>query len=221
MSVQGEQPPQREPLVADLFHALNQPLSSLHCALELMISAPLPGETSRAMLTQSLAQVHQIAEYVVDIRELWEVSTPCESRIQLDELLREAVEDLGFASQPVRTEFLIETESCRVINERTRLKLVLTRLLEYAIDSSFAGQRVRIELNNNFPRAQLTIRLLRATNETSGPELVKDARERQTLERRQNLRLALAHELLGSRGGVLSIRDSEREISLGVSLALA
>lgn len=212
-----------EPLIAELFHALNQPLTSLHCALELMIGNPFLEENAREALIQALAQADQIVERAGDLQELWEASHARDaSEVALDLLLEEVVEEEQPAARVAGVEFVLRTEPCSVVDDRQRLRLALVRLLAYARDSVSIGHSLRVELTKTISQAQLTIRLPRArTSPNRPPFIAPDQRERQTWERCQNLRLAVVRRLLSLQGGFFSVWATERAICLRASLPLA
>jgi hypothetical protein len=202
---------EEDSLIADLFHALNQPLSSLHCALELMIGSPSSAETYRDTLIQALAQADQIAEYTAEIRELWEASSAEDvSAISLDELLRKVLEEELPDPRAVKAELVLHAAPFPVLADRQRLRLALRLLIAYGRDSVSADHRLRIGLRKAGSRAELMLHI--SKQKASGRESSFDAmdvRELQTRERHQNLRLAVVRRLLARRG-VLSVRAKEQ-----------
>lgn len=209
-------------LIADLFHALHQPLTSLHCALELMIGNPSAGATSRDGLKQVLAQADQITEYAADLRELWLLGHSEDlSIISLDALLREIVEEERMNATAGQVAFVLSTEPCSVLDDRQRLRLALRRLIAYAADLPSNDQRLRIELRKASSHAQLTVRIPKQIRIARAYPLATDSRERQTSERRQNLRLAVVRHLFSARSNLLSIWATEHAVYLRASLPLA
>ena len=60
---------QREQLVAELFHELNQPLTTLHCALELSLKK-VRSSKSRRDLEMALQQAKNIAKLISQLHEV-------------------------------------------------------------------------------------------------------------------------------------------------------
>ncbi len=64
----------RKELISDLFHALNQPLTTLRCSLELTLHQPVrAAEQYREALNHALDHAEQVVRLVSGIRELVEV----------------------------------------------------------------------------------------------------------------------------------------------------
>src|SRR5205814_2262620 len=87
----------RKELISDLFHALNQPLTTLRCSLELTLHQPVrAAEQYREALNHALDHAEQVVRLVSGIRELVEVDEPgAESEVlELDSYLQHAVMDL-------------------------------------------------------------------------------------------------------------------------------
>lgn len=61
---------QREELIADLFHELTQPLTTLHCCLELSLRKMPRSSESRRDLQIALQQAESIAELISQLREV-------------------------------------------------------------------------------------------------------------------------------------------------------
>jgi len=59
-----------EQLITEIFHQLTQPLTSLHCCLELCLNKMPHSSKSRADLQIALQQAEKIAELTAQLREL-------------------------------------------------------------------------------------------------------------------------------------------------------
>jgi len=62
----------RQKLLPPLFHSLNQPLTSVHIALELCLRQPLETEVCRQYLTKALEQTERVASLVASIQDALE-----------------------------------------------------------------------------------------------------------------------------------------------------
>jgi signal transduction histidine kinase len=81
-------------LTAELFHALNQPLTALHCLFELALHAPRSADEYRNYLQTGLAKTAQAVALSSGMRELLEAAEPCGASrtISMQYHVREAVE---------------------------------------------------------------------------------------------------------------------------------
>ncbi len=62
----------RQQRIADRFHALNQPLTTLCCSLELALSQPRTAEQYRDNLRDALTYAEQVAGLARGLREMLE-----------------------------------------------------------------------------------------------------------------------------------------------------
>src|ERR1700741_3237525 len=87
---------EQESLLPELLHALNQPLTSLRCSLEVTLLQPRDSEEYRRRLRESLKLTEDIMVLSRGIRELIDVEQPCSEprAIALDKVLRSAVREL-------------------------------------------------------------------------------------------------------------------------------
>jgi signal transduction histidine kinase len=191
-------------LIEDLFHALNQPLSSLRCTLELALEKPLSGEQCAETLRQSIAQTEQITACIADVRELWQSGDAGDEveGVQLNECLQEMLTDFLPVAETAGVELSFQAEPCRVQVEPQRLRQALFRLMEYSLESAGEGRSIGIDLTRVAQNAQLVIHLLQEKKSAKSADIFSiDAREPQTRERCQRLRLAVTRALLLARGG--------------------
>ncbi|HXZ80788.1 MAG TPA: hypothetical protein VEG30_12715 [Terriglobales bacterium] len=81
---------QRREHVSEAFHSLNQPLTALHCVIELALLQPRSGEEYRMRLRESLQLVDRIFEFTAGVREFVEAEDPgLQREFAIGEVLRE------------------------------------------------------------------------------------------------------------------------------------
>lgn len=83
--------------LAELFHELTQPLTTLHCCLELSLKKVPRSSKSRKDLQIALQQVEQIAKLIAQIREHVETGNGNNQCVQ--EALREPALPLAWPSR--------------------------------------------------------------------------------------------------------------------------
>jgi signal transduction histidine kinase len=165
--------------LAQLIHALNQPLTGLQCSIEVALVNPrTPDELVRCLrealeLTERMRTLVEAIREVVDLRE--EKNLEPEA-IELKTLLREILDDLEPAAETlgVRIAFDCSTDLSVVVSAaRRRLAGMVFRLLESALSSAARGSTVRIEAAGGLPENRILIRW-RAVSQISAfsrPEL--------------------------------------------------
>jgi hypothetical protein len=84
----------QNPWIPELFHALNQPLTALHCSFELALHQPRSEQEYRNCLLAGLEKAAQASALASGIRELFEAAEPDgkSSTLLLQDQVREAVE---------------------------------------------------------------------------------------------------------------------------------
>lgn len=87
---------EQETLLPELLHALNQPLTSLRCSLELTLLQPRDSDEYRRRLRESLALTEEITVLASGIRELIEVENPITQpgALAFDKILQSSVREL-------------------------------------------------------------------------------------------------------------------------------
>ena len=119
---------ERRELISDLFHALNQPLTTLRCSLELALQQPRTAKQYRDGLSVALKHAEQIAWLATGIRELLEADDADDDRqvLALEVCLQEAVVDLLPVAETAGVRLSFRRGSpCRVFFEPRRLAKLL------------------------------------------------------------------------------------------------
>ena len=136
---------ERRELLSELFHALNQPLTTLRCALELSLQRPHSEEEYRYTMEAALQQAENVTRLTCGIRELLEGDDPGDhpQAVALDASVQEAVLDWLPVAEAAQITLLAQNLSpCQVRFEPQRLRRALFHLQEFVLHSA-AGDAIR------------------------------------------------------------------------------
>ncbi|HEV2728736.1 MAG TPA: hypothetical protein VGV15_01780 [Terriglobales bacterium] len=215
----------RRVLISDLFHALNQPLTTLRCSLELTLHQPArEAEQYREALNHALEHAEQIARLASGIHELVEVDqSGAESEVlQLDSYLQHTVMDLLPVAEAAGVRVSLRRSSCcYVLFERQRLRSALFHLLEYVLGSSSSGSVVNIEALEQDGDAVIALGSSSNTALSAVQSLDGGDREFRERELARRLRLALARGIFESAGGRFHAETNAETFFLEVRLPMA
>ena len=216
---------ERRQLVAELFHALSQPLTALRCSLEMALSGRFAPGPSQENLRLALEHAEQIARLATGIRELVETVTPGSPSvvINLETSLGEAVMDLVPVAESAGIQLRFHApDACPVLAEPRRLRQALFYLVESALAAADAGESVQIEAGARDRQAVVLLTVSRNTGAANGvvawPEVAGEEKKRE-LGRR--LGLAIASRTFEAAGGSLYAEEGERCWRLRLQLPLA
>jgi signal transduction histidine kinase len=140
----------RSPL-AQLLHALNQPLTGLQCSMEVALAGPRTGEQYVRGLREGLELTERMRALVEAIREVVDGAEEKNAKpetTELEPVLREVWEDLKPVAEvkSVRMALDCATDSPLAVPVgRRRWAAVVFRLLESALSLAARGSVVRIE----------------------------------------------------------------------------
>lgn len=144
----------RSPL-AQLLHALNQPLTGLQCGMEVALARPRTPEQYAAGLRQGLELTERMRALVEAIREVADgLDENDDAKAQngewgtteLSAILLATVEDLKPVAESKSVSLVLECSSSLAVKaEPRRLTGVVFRLLESALSAAAGGSQVRIE----------------------------------------------------------------------------
>ncbi|HUK23259.1 MAG TPA: hypothetical protein VLV49_01670 [Terriglobales bacterium] len=213
-------PAQETELLADLFHALSQPLTALRCALELALDPRRTPGQCREGARAALDHAEQVAALCGGIRALVEAGDGGENpqALALGRMLRESVEDLRPLAEEQGGSLVLREAPAQgwVRFERQRLRQGLFCLLEYALNSG-PGAHITVDAGEQEDEAkvQVTVSRAQAAGEPAAEGLAGGQKE---LQRR--LALAIARRLFESAGGKLQVRHPREILQLELSLPL-
>lgn len=146
-------------LLADLFHALSQPLTTLCCSLELTLQQTPTEKQYRESVTRALAQAEQVSWLAMGIRELLDAGDagPDLEVLQMQAAVHDAVTDLLSVAElaGVRICYLPRSPGS-VRFEARRLRRGLFHLMGFVVGWG-GGAVVRIELSESGEQVVLAL----------------------------------------------------------------
>ena len=168
----------RRPL-AQLLHALNQPLTGLQCSMEVALAAPRTPEQYVRGLREGLELTERMRALVEAIREVVDLDEEKNETLEITELkavLRETVDDLKPVAEAKKIRLTLncsEPSSLAVRAGRRRMVSAVFRLLESALSLSARDNELLIETGSAAAESWLRIRWRgeRLTSSFSRPEL--------------------------------------------------
>jgi len=151
---------ERKPLIAELFHALNQPLTTLRCALELALLQPRTAEQTRETVRQALAQAERVAWLASGLQELMASDDAGDNRevLELEVYVQQVVIDLLPVAEAAGVQLSLHRNSaCCVLLEPRRLRQALLHLVECALSAARPGTTIKIEIREQDDDTMLTL----------------------------------------------------------------
>jgi signal transduction histidine kinase len=216
---------ERRQLVAELFHALSQPLTALRCSLEMALSGRFSPGPSQENLHLALEHAEQIARLATGIRELVETDGPGGASVivNLESSLGEAVVDLVPVAESAGIQLRLHApDPCPVLAEPRRLRQALFYLVESALAAAGPGESVDVEAGERDRQAMVLLTISRSRTPATGavpwPGTAGEEKDRD-LGRR--LGLAIASRTFEAAGGSLYAEEDERCWRLRLRLPLA
>jgi hypothetical protein len=149
----------RDPrLLADLFHALTQPLTTLRCCLGLSLKGHDVART-RQNIEVALQAAESVSGWIAGIRQLVEDAPPPQNAAtSLDEGLRDVIEDLGPVADSMGLTLSHASDPSLLLTiEPPRLRQGLFHLFEFALRSCEPGQHLKIKTATDGDGALLTV----------------------------------------------------------------
>jgi len=139
---------QQRQLVADASHELRTPLTSLRTNLELLARGqPIDPAERQQVLVELVGQMERLSTLVADLIDLArdeETTLPIED-VRLDEVVADAITDVGGRYPSVRFEAALEQTAVRGV--RSRIARAVTNLLDNAGKWSPAGGVVEVTVH--------------------------------------------------------------------------
>lgn len=125
----------KQQFVAELFHKLAQPLTALHCSLELALRKELTADEYRDTLGQALELSTRLIEMTKWERELAESSDPgTPARIDLAKLTREVAAEFSQLFEDCGRQFFVITDSLApVLADPLRMRKALITLIDASL----------------------------------------------------------------------------------------
>ena len=146
--------------LAHLLHALNQPLTGLHCSLELAAAAPRSGEQYVRTLREGLTLTSRMRILVEALRELVYSPQAAEaiSELHLDAMLANSLDQLRPVAEARGVRFQVAITTVLPIHaDRSCLAAILLRTLESAASLCQQASDLQIAAAAEGDRACVTI----------------------------------------------------------------
>jgi len=214
---------ERKPLVAELFHALNQPLTTLRCSLELALIQPRTVEQTNGTLRQALAQAERLAWLASGLQELMASDDAGDDRemLELDVYVQQVVMDILPVAETAGVQISLHRSSgCCVVFEARRLRQALFHLMEYALSAVRAGTAIRVEIRQQDDEALLTLETTPGPDPRELPaadaERLDEGPGRAELARR--LQLAIVRGIMAAAGGKFQLSSAGQALSFEIRL---
>jgi signal transduction histidine kinase len=166
----------RSPL-AQLLHALNQPLTGLQCSMEVALAGSRTSAQYAQGLREGLELTSRMRALVEAIREVVGAEEDGEGELEpetidLKTLLREALDDLEpvAAAMNVRMTLDCPADSSAVVKApRRRLAGVVFRFLESALSLAARGSLVQMETGGGAAEAWIRLQWHAGATSSAGP----------------------------------------------------
>ncbi len=137
----------RSPL-AQLVHALNQPLTGLQCSLELAVAGPRPTEEYVRVLREALDLSGRVRTLVEAMRELEDTYHPDLSGVEtfaLDELLRATAGELLPVALAQKSQIRFITQAPQLVQaNRCSMQALVFRFLESSLSLTREGGTLEV-----------------------------------------------------------------------------
>lgn len=209
---------EQESLLPELLHALNQPLTSLRCSLELTLLQPRDSDEYRNRLRESLRLTEDIVVLSSGIRELLDVEQPGGSptRVAFDRVLESSVRELLplAEAQDIRVE-LTCLPSLAVLGDSQRYLAALLHFLGFLL--SFAQKDDELTIRAGVEGNWVALSMLLEKREKNGTKLPSDCAESHG-SAKSYLRLLIARRIFEVEGGNVFVERENQRIRLSVKL---
>lgn len=199
---------ERRRMISDAFHSLNQPLTGLHCGLEIALQKPRSDSEYRQRIGNGLENAGMILQLVRAVRLLVEAADPGErfGTVDLALVLSQLKGELEVIGEALRVTVAVRCEtSCKVKADPTKLMAALGTLADEHLRSAHPGTQVEIEVTVEGCKALVTVR----KGSSGCPE-----REDGLNGKLSEIRCNAACCYLWSVGGEIEFRDGELSIVL-------
>ena len=148
-------------LISEVFHSLSQPLTALHCSLDLALRRDRTLKQLRASVQIALDNAERLRQRLLLVRALNDAVDPGDlsQPTDLSTLLRELGEDMRplFESVGQKLELHVDRDPLLVRGDSTRLAQALFCLLEYLFRYSPQTALLAIHLTHTEQKADICI----------------------------------------------------------------
>lgn len=208
--------PEQESLLPELLHALNQPLTSLRCSLELTLLQPRDSDEYRRRLRESLKLTEDITVLASGIRELIEVEQPIAQprAVAFEKILRSAVRELmPLADVEGVGMSLMCVPSLIALGDEQQLSTAVIYLLSFLLNRSSKGDELNVQAKRDGEESALAFELNENGAKGSGSKL-----SAKPGAARAYLRLLIARRIFEVAGGTVEVDLESERASIRIRL---
>ena len=207
---------EQESLLPELLHALNQPLTSLRCSLEVTLLQPRDSDEYRRRLRESLKLTEDITVLACGIRELIDVEQPIAQprAVSLDKILQFSTRELmPLADAEGVGISVLCTPSLAVLGDEQQLSTAIIYLLSFLLNRSSQGGEVNVQAKRDGEEIALAFELSEGVTQGSGskPPAKPGAA-------RAYLRLLVARRIFEVAGGTVRVDLNSKRGSIRIRL---
>lgn len=197
----------RRRLLAEIFHALAQPLTTLRCRLELGLRTPRSPEEYRTCLADSLDQAERTVRLILQFRNLAEIIDcgHAGETCRFDESLKIASEEIGALAEVRQIQIYVQPAPAVVVSGNGQcVSQMLFHLLQFSLDSAPAESELLARTERSRGALIFTVESkLEAATKAPDSELQARAEESGNQNPMRTLGLTVAEHILESLGGSL------------------
>lgn len=143
-------PDRQRDFISEVFHHLSQPLTALHCSLELALCRDETAEELRGSVVEALQCAERLRQRLLLVRGLNDADDTGDlsQSIDLASLFNELCDDLLplYDSANKRLVLTMKSEGLKIRGDRARLTQALFCFLEYLFRHSREGESVTIDI---------------------------------------------------------------------------
>lgn len=207
-------------VMADLFHALNQPLTTLGCCLSVSLQKPLLAKQYQENLKVAWRQTESISLITAAVRELVDSGDPQTNLkpVRLDDCLREVISVLVPVARRAGIKLDLNISELITIRfEHSRLQQAIFRLLQFALGSAPTGSRIELVAKASKLGARLSLHV----SSRQSPSSVKPIARHRPVVAGPRFDVVVARRIFESAGCSFRLHHSPGSSSVEVRLPLA
>jgi signal transduction histidine kinase len=207
---------EQESLLPELLHALNQPLTSLRCSLELTLLQPRDSDEYRRRLRESLKLTEDITVLACGIRELIEVEQPITQprAVSVDKILQTSVRELmPLAHAEGVGMSLLCTPALTALGGEQQFSTAVIYLLSFVLNRARKGEELKIKAKRDGEEIALAFELSNSSAQASDTKI-----SAKPGAARAHLRLLVARRIFEVSGGTVQIELGGSQVSIRIRL---
>ena len=209
---------EQESLLPELLHALNQPLTSLRCSLELTLLQPRDSEEYRKRLRESLHLTEEIVVLSAGIRELLDVEQPVGEAqpVALEKVLQSSVRELLPLAEAQGIQLSLHcSDAIPVQGDSQRYLGGLLYFLGFLFSFASKSDEIRVEARLNAPWVVLNLVLTKSDSQANASH-----HSEKPGNAKSYLRLLIARRIFEIEGGSVLVEQEKESIRLAVQLPI-